>query len=524
MSETSDSPIKSESASNVTPDASNPENSNPVYTTSSPSAPSLPHTIMTTGEKYFLAGLISLFALCSGLNTPIYWVALPEMEDQFNINEEQANLTVTVYLVFQAISPLFFCTLADFVGRRPVVLYCMLGCVGSNIGLAVCNSYGVLMFLRCLLAIHGAPFAAISSAIVGDFTTRKDRGGLIGVTSGFALIGVGIAPFIGSCLDERWKWRGIFWFSAAFNCLALALAVFFYPETRRTIVGNMGIAPVKWMHKSPVIYLLNRGRISKEENGTREEQTDTSYNPLRTLNLLRDPMVLFALLPNSLLNAAWTMGQASLTTALSQDYGYPPLKVGLCYFSSGVACCVSTVMSGKLLNYSYKKARQSQQDLERSSRKPLNIIRIRFRYFQIFNTVALIFTVIYGWSLDRHWPIAAILVCSFIMTYAVMYPQMAAGTVLVDLYPERSGAVSSLNNLSRCAMSAIFVSCLSLMNNKMTIGGTYSFMGGLSVLCGLSMIVAVRYSDKLLRLRGEKEKEGQADGEKAEELKEAGET
>ncbi|VEU22197.1 DEKNAAC103218 [Brettanomyces naardenensis] len=477
---------------------------------------------MTTGEKYFLASLISLFAVCSGVNTLIYWVALPEMGDQYNIDEEQANLTVTVYLVFQAVSPLFFCTLADFVGRRPVVLYCMLGCMASNIGLAVCNSYGALMFLRFLLAIHGAPFAVISSAIVGDFTTRKDRGGLIGVTSGFALIGVSIVPFFGSCLDARWKWRGIFWFSAAFNCLALLLAVLFYPETRRNIVGNMGIAPVKWMHNSRVIYPLNRGRISNEENGTREEQTDTSHNPLRALNLLQDPMVFFTLLPNSLLNAAWTMGQASLTTVLSQDYGYPPLKVGFCYFSPCVACYVSTVMSGKLLNYSYKEAKESQQDLEQSSRKPLNIIRIRFRYFQIFNNVALLFTLIYGLSLDRHWPIAAILVCNFIMTYAVMYPQIATGTVLMDLYPEGSSAVSSLNNLSRCAMSAVFVSCLSLMNNKMTIGGTYSIVGsGLSVLCGLSMVVAVRYSDKLLRLRGEKEKEGKADGEKAEELKEA---
>ncbi|VEU21200.1 DEKNAAC102135 [Brettanomyces naardenensis] len=481
-----------------------------------------PHTILTNTERGYLAGLVSLMTLCSALNTPIYWVALPEMQTEFHITEQQSNLTVTVYLVFQAISPLFFCTLADYIGRRPVVLYCLLGCAAFNIGLAVCKSYGVMLFLRSLLAVHGSPFAAISSAIVGDFTTRKDRGGLIGMTMGFTLIGIGIAPFIGACLDSRWRWRGIFWFSAAFNGLVLLLAAIFYPETRRTIVGNLGIAPKSWIHKSPVIYMLGIGRVSAQENGSREEKQQMSFNPITTLALMRDPLVLFALFPNSIVYSGWTSSQATLTTALTLEYHYSPMKVGLCYFASGVACFLSTFTFGKLLNVAYRKAKEKQTEgravgtadptgalaTTATPLPPLNIIRVRMSYFQATNVVVIATITIFGWAIYRKWNIAVILVVSFLLTFCGMYPQMASSTLLVDMYPERSGAISSLNNLTRCGLASIFVSCLTLMNNAMTVGGTYSFMAGLCLLCGISVPFIFSYSDKILNRRQDEPVEG----------------
>ncbi|VEU23612.1 DEKNAAC104773 [Brettanomyces naardenensis] len=495
MSKPFENSVTARSDSNVSSDHADLENTQPSLQP--------PHTILTPHEKLALASLVSLMSLCSGLNTPIYWVALPEMESQFNVDEEKANLTVTVYLVFQALSPLFFCTLADYVGRRPVVLYCMVGCVASYVALAVCKSYAVLLFLRCLLAIHGAPFVAISSAIVGDFTTRKDRGGLIGITSGFMLVGVGIAPFIGACLDQRWKWRGIFWFSAAFNCLTLVLATLFYPETRRTIVGNLGIAPKSWINDSPIIHLIGKGRIQPAENGTREEKKETSFNPIHTLKLLRDPLVLFALFPNAIVYTTWSMTQASLTTVLRLDYHYSPLKVGLCYFASGTACFISTFMFGKLLNMSYKKARKRELASSEIALSPrhLNIIRVRMTYFQATNVVVILGVAIYGWALRGKWNIAVILVASFFLTFCGMYPQMASNTVLVDMYPEKSGAISSLNNLTRCGSASIFISCLTLMNNAMTVGGTYSFMAGLCLFCSISLPFIFVYSDRIMEER-----------------------
>lgn len=487
-------------------------------------------TIMMHEEKLFLSGLIALIALCSGLNTPIYWVAIPEIKKNFDITEEQANLTITAYLVFQAVSPMLVCTFSDIWGRRPIILYCMLASLGSNLGLVFCPSYGVMIFLRCLLAAHAAPLIAISSAVVGDFTTRIDRGGYVGFTFGFTLIGSGLAPFIGACLDQRWKWRGIFAFAAILNAISLTLAFLFLPETSHPIVGNMSILPRHFIHKSPIIYIRGRKRICGLEANTTKKYKFNIKEIVTTMKLLKDPLVIFALVPNSLIYATWTMSQATMSLSLSDSYHYVPIKVGLCFLAPGIACCISAILCGKLLNHGYKKQHDSRQITEEetdTSNEPKeipdaqtkdltvdpenspnnhqpNIIRARLRYFQPFNLGVVISSILYGWSVNQLWNVATVIIFTAILTFCSVYPQTATNTLLVDLHPENSGAVSSLNNLFRCGLGSIFISCLTKMNGSLTIGGTYTLMAGICTISSLCLPLVLRQSDSIIRKRPEK--------------------
>lgn len=431
----------------------------------------LPRSILARTEKIWLSALVSLFGLSSGFNSPIYWVALPELQKEFHIDEEKANLTITIYLVFQSCVPVIFGALSDKFGRRPIVLYLLIGSIASNVGTANCNSYATMMICRALVAIHGSPFWSLSSAISGDFTTKKERGGIIGFTFGFTLIGVGIAPFIGSLLDNRWGWRGIFWFMTVFDCIVFVLAIVFYPETRRSIVGNMGIYPKRWINRSPVLMLLH-SKTQKEDNGTLEKSS-LQFSGAR--KLLTDPVVMMALIPNAISYSTWTMTQATLTNSMALSYGYKPLYVGLCFFAPGLACCISTILCGKLLDHVYTEANPN-----------------RLYYFHYFNIDTAIFTVLYGWSITKHWHVASVLVFAFMLTFGSMYTQISTSTLLVDLYPTMSGLSSALNNLFRCGTASILVSCLELMNQKMTIGGTYSFMAGLCIVSSIFVIVINR--------------------------------
>ncbi|KAF6007192.1 hypothetical protein HII12_004712 [Brettanomyces bruxellensis] len=479
-------------------------------------------TIMMHGEKLFLSGLIALIALCSGLNTPIYWVAIPEIKKHFDITEEQANLTITAYLVFQAVSPMLVCTFSDIWGRRPIILYCMLASLGSNLGLVFCPSYGVMIFLRCLLAAHAAPLIAISSAVVGDFTTRIDRGGYVGFTFGFTLIGSGLAPFIGACLDQRWKWRGIFAFAAILNAISLTLA--------HPIVGNMSILPRHFIHKSPIIYIRGRKRICGLEANTTKKYKFNIKEIVTTMKLLKDPLVIFALVPNSLIYATWTMSQATMSLSLSDSYHYVPIKVGLCFLAPGIACCISAILCGKLLNHGYKKQHDSRQITEEetdTSNEPKeipdaqtkdltvdpenspnnhqpNIIRARLRYFQPFNLGVVISSILYEATnppihQSTNPPIHQSTNPPIHQSTNPPIHQPATNTLLVDLHPENSGAVSSLNNLFRCGLGSIFVSCLTKMNGSLTIGGTYTLMAGICTISSLCLPFVLRQSDSIIR-------------------------
>ena len=91
-----------------------------------------------------------------------------------------------------------------------------------------------------------------------------------------------------------------------------------------------------------------------------------------------------------------------------------------------------------------------------------------------------------------------ILVLSFLLTFGVMYTLNVAPTLLVDLHPRQSGGSTSLNNLFRCGMSAIFVSCVSKMNQSMSLGGTYTLMGAFCIFGIIILQMVMVYSKNLM--------------------------
>lgn len=439
----------------------------------------LQYTILNKKEKTILSAILALIGLCSSISMPIYWSALAEIQKYFQISTLKANLTVTAYLVFQAVSPVFVSSVCDYFGRRPTIQVCLLGGFAANIGLAVCKRYWLVIFLRCLLAAFVAPVISINSGIIGDFTTRSNRGGVSGYISGFTLVGQGIAPFLGGVFDSAWDWRAIFWFSAAFDGLVLVIVSVFLPETRRTIVGNLGIPPKKFIHKSPIAWVM-QNRMNDTDCLSREHENHTRFNPFTAFSLILKPEIPMALVPCAIFFATWTTSQVSLTTSLSYDYHYTPLKIGLCFFAPGLATMIGTVMSGKFLDIVYRRMKKNYA--KEVTHLPFNIIKARLGFSIIPTALLSVSAIAYGWCLQTKQHIAVILVISFLLTLGSMYPLNVASTLLVDLEPTQSGAASSLNNLFRCGMSAIFVSCLSKMNQSMGLGGTYTLMGSFCIV------------------------------------------
>lgn len=84
------------------------------------------------------------------------------------------NLTVTVYMIFQGISPAFWGPLADLWGRRPVYLITMLIYCISCVGLALIQTYGGLLFLRMVQAFGSSSLIAVGAGVVGDIAIPSE--------------------------------------------------------------------------------------------------------------------------------------------------------------------------------------------------------------------------------------------------------------------------------------------------------------------------------------------------------------
>jgi MFS family permease len=82
----------------------------------------------------------------------IFVPAIPLLAKDFHRTESDISLAVTIYLIFQAITPSLFGALSDTYGRRPLYIVVLVTYLGSDIGLALCPSsaYWLLLLLRAL--------------------------------------------------------------------------------------------------------------------------------------------------------------------------------------------------------------------------------------------------------------------------------------------------------------------------------------------------------------------------------------
>lgn len=89
-----------------------------------------------------------------------------------NITERMVYLTVTVYMVFQGLSPSFWGSLADSWGRRPVYIITFLIYIFACIGLACTQNYATLIILRMLQAFGSSSAIAVGAGTIGNINHR----------------------------------------------------------------------------------------------------------------------------------------------------------------------------------------------------------------------------------------------------------------------------------------------------------------------------------------------------------------
>lgn len=94
--------------------------------------------------------MAAIGAMFSTLNSYIYFPAVVPMARDLGVSVTLINLTITCYLIMAGIAPAFMGDLADHDGRRPVYIMMTVLMVGSNVGLALQQSYSALFVLRML--------------------------------------------------------------------------------------------------------------------------------------------------------------------------------------------------------------------------------------------------------------------------------------------------------------------------------------------------------------------------------------
>ncbi|CCE63614.1 hypothetical protein TPHA_0F01290 [Tetrapisispora phaffii CBS 4417] len=453
----------------------NSENSNKV-----------PHSLFTYNQKWMMVGVLTMCGFWSSLGSPIYYPALKQLEKQFDVDENMVNVTVVVYLIFQGLSPTFCGGLADLFGRRPVILTGMLIYTVASIGLACSNSYGVIVFLRCLQSAGISPTISISSGAVGDFTVKSERGTFVGAVSGLVLLGQAFGSLIGAALAASFNWRAIFWFLTIGCGVSMMVAFFVLPETKRTIVGNLSIRPNIYIIELQFLALNSVQKSFRYDNPDTEtlEVNTSKYDPIAAFKILASPEIFLSLLPGGMIFAQWTLMLSAISSELSTaPYNYKLTIIGVCYLPAGIGGLLGSLITGRVIDYYYKRSLRKFEEDKMNGIIPMdaefNAIKIRLTASLPQILLSVIVYIIFGWCLGEGEPVESMLIVSFFCSFCTMSTLSTSSTLLVDLYPGKSSTATSCFNFIRCSLSAMFMGCFADMKAAMTLGGTFTFLSGI---------------------------------------------
>jgi multidrug resistance protein len=205
-----------------------------------PSTQSKPYTTFTRNQKRLLTLLLGLATITSPLTATIYFPLLPLLSNYFHASLQSINVTLTVYIIFQALSPAIFGPLSDSLGRRPVYLLTLSLYAVANLGLALNkHSYSALIGLRALQSLGASAAFAVSYGVVADVCVPSERGRMLGPVSMALNLGACIGPVIGGWIaykSSSFEW--IFWVLAIVGTILLLGVAALLPETARSVVGD----------------------------------------------------------------------------------------------------------------------------------------------------------------------------------------------------------------------------------------------------------------------------------------------
>lgn len=175
-----------------------------------------------------LAASVALMMTGFGIIMPIFARRFGE----FGSGVEALGLMTMSFALAQFIAAPFMGTLADRVGRRPLILMGLAAFAAANVGFLFARSTEAFITIRAFEGALTAGLFPAAMGVVGDVVSKNKRARWVGIVMGSYGAGFIFGPVIGGVLYDGWGFAAPFTVSAAMAFLALLAAAILVPETR----------------------------------------------------------------------------------------------------------------------------------------------------------------------------------------------------------------------------------------------------------------------------------------------------
>jgi len=205
---------------------------------------------MSTGTTRRSLGILIALTFCMALQMTGFAMILPLFArrfESFGAGAQALAMSALAYAFTTTLATPFIGMLADRRGRRPILLFSLVGYVLTFGGYLLAASAWQLVWLRGLAGALTAGVLPAITAIVGDVAPENRRAQRIGIVIGGGSAGWIAGPLLGGLLYDRFGYVLPFSAATAFEVGALLLALLWIPETY-TPAAQPGQRRSAWRH------------------------------------------------------------------------------------------------------------------------------------------------------------------------------------------------------------------------------------------------------------------------------------
>ena len=178
-----------------------------------------------------LTVILAFLGMVGALAIDTYLPSIPAIGREFNVGPLAVQQTLSIFLFSFAFMMLFYGTLSDSFGRRPVIMVSLFVYTLASLGAAFAPTFGWLLAFRALQGLSAGAGSVVGAAIVQDrFSGAQAQKMMSQIMMVFGLAPA-LAPVLGGFIYVHFGWRSTFYFLAAFGALMWLLAWRALPES-----------------------------------------------------------------------------------------------------------------------------------------------------------------------------------------------------------------------------------------------------------------------------------------------------
>ncbi len=178
-------------------------------------------------NPWIIAISVMLGTFMEVLDTTVVNVALPHIAGSLGSTTDEATWVLTSYLVSNAIILPMTGWLANFFGRKRILLLSVFGFTVSSLACGLAPSLPMLIVFRVIQGATGGGLQPLSQAIMLESFPPQQRGKAMAFWALGIVVAPMLGPVLGGWLTDSYSWRWVFYINLPIGILATIMAMFF---------------------------------------------------------------------------------------------------------------------------------------------------------------------------------------------------------------------------------------------------------------------------------------------------------